>query len=194
MSKYAFFGLIIFPLFLSVQPAWAQQKVEKESRIRGNHVPSKAWDLIDTVRIEGPVRWYLEEGLNHKSIEAKYYYNKRFHSVEFDTVGNLQDIEIEVGWVELKKPVQDAILAVLKEDCRGVLIKKIQVQYSGNPSILISHHPLAIPSDDHTVRYEMEVKCKQSGPNTLFEYLFDEKGQKLSKVELIIQNSSNLEF
>ena len=173
---------------------YAQQKYEKESRLKENETPDQALDFIDSLEVGSRIRWYLEEGLERTSIEAKFKLNNQKHSIEFDTVGNLEDIEIQMKWRELQKPLRDSISFYLGEDCEKFKIRKVQIQYSGDRSILLTKIKTGESTDSYIVRYEIVVKCVNTKNVSLFEYLFSNTGKKLAISQIVFKNSSNLEY
>jgi hypothetical protein len=59
----------------------AQQKYEKESRLKEKDIPIKAHHFIDFLVAGNRIRWYLEEGLERTSIEAKFKLNNQKYSI-----------------------------------------------------------------------------------------------------------------
>lgn len=173
--------------------SWAQEKFEKESRLKSDEVPSEAQAFIDSLGVESKIKWYAEEGLNQSSIEAKFEFQNQEYSVEFDTSGVLEDIEILMDWEELEQSLKDQINAQLEKECEKFNIRKVQIQYSGNPSNLL----IKIRTGEAKkveVRYELIVKCRDENDVALFEYLFNDQGIQLSRSRIVFKNSSNLEY
>lgn len=171
-----------------------QQKYEKESRLNHKDVPSVSLEFINTLEIKSRVKWYYEEGLKSKTIEAKFKYNNKRHSVEFDTIGNIQDIEIKMMWKELPSQLKHSIHSQLNSICSRHKISKIQVQYSGSRSILLSVLKNEEKSKNFTKNYEIIAKCVNDKKTELFEYLFSNEGKLLESSLIIFKNSSNLEY
>ena len=194
MFKHIFTGIIIILFTICFNQLYAQQKYEKESRLKEKDVPSKALNFIDSLEVGRRIRWYLEEVFERRSIEAKFKLNNQKHSIEFDTIGNLEDIEIQMKWSELQKPLRDSISFYLGEDCKKFKIQKVQIQYSGDRSILLAKIKTRKSADNYIVRYEIVVKCCNTKNVRLFEYLFSNTGEKLAISQIIFKNSSNLEY
>lgn len=187
--------VMIFLMFgLCSNYLFGQQKYEKESRINPKDVPSKAMNFIDSINLKNRVKWYLEEGLETKSIEAKFKYNSKKYSIEFDTLGNIEDAEFEIKWDEMQTPFKDSISSRLKKDCLKQKIVKVQIQYSGTSSEILSKLRENKISGNLTIKYEIVVRCKSKDTVVLFEYLFNKKAQELSRSEIIFKNSSHLEY
>lgn len=173
---------------------FAQQKFEKESRIKPEEVPSSAIRFIDSLSLKKKVKWYVEEGLVNKSFEAKFNFKNRKHSIEFDKLGNIEDAEIEIEWDEIEPTLKDKIIAQLKSDCQTHKISKIQMQYSGSASEILLKLKENKIADRQTAKYELVVRCKTKDQIVLFEYLFDYNAKVISKSEILFRNSSHLEY
>lgn len=194
MFKYIIAGIALFFIAIFTNQLYAQVKYEKESRLKEKDVPTIALDFIDSLAVGRKVRWYLEEGFDRKSIEAKFKMNNQKYSVEFDTVGNLEDVEIQLKWDGLNKTLRDSIGFYLGQDCKKFKIRRIQIQYSGDHSILLYKIKTGESTDDYIVRYEVVVKCCNENNVNLFEYLFSDSGQKLTVSQIVFKNSSHLEY
>jgi hypothetical protein len=172
----------------------AQEKYEKESRLKPSEVPAEAMAFIEDLDLPVKVRWYLEEGLQTRSVEAKFKFQKAWYSVEFDTLGAIEDVEVEVKPGKLPSPVLDAVAKRLKEDCSGYRINKTQIQYLGEKEALKSIIRTSKVGEDVTTNYELIVRCSNDKGVNLFEYLFDASGEVLSLARIIFKNSSHLEY
>lgn len=175
-------------------PAVAQQKYEKESRIEHSEVPQQAIAFIDALAFNTKIKWYLEQGLNEKSIEAKFKHSKKKYSIEFDTLGNIQDIEIIIKNNDVKEAVKKSIQESLNTDCIKHTIDKIQIQYTGPQTSLLAKIKINQDTSELKTHYEVVVKCKNQESSEVFEYLFDSLGTRISKTKFIFKNSSHLEY
>jgi len=172
----------------------AQEKFEKESRIHPKYVPAEALRFMDSVSISSKIKWYREEGIRGKSIEAKFTYSKSACSIEFDTLGNVEDIEIAVNREDLKPKLRDSISLQLVSDCEKHHIVKVQQQFTGNESELLSLFKEDTDNHSVTIKYELIVKCDRKKKSDLFEYLFDDTGRLISRSKIVFKNSSHLEY
>jgi hypothetical protein len=173
---------------------FAQDKFEKESRIKKRDVPSNALMFIDSLNYDARVKWYMEEGLTGKSIEAKFKYNKTKYSIEFDTLGNVEDTEMEEKWKNIPPDVSAMVSEQFKSDCSKFKIQKVQKQYTGTEKDLLSILINGKKSEELKTNFEIIVKCHQDKEVNLFEYLFNEKGKLISKSKIVFKNSSHLEY
>ena len=192
MHKYKF--LILLILFSISTILFAQDKFEKESRIQPKDVPPRALLFIDSLNLKTKIKWYKEEGLDKESIEAKFKLNKVKHSVEFDTYGKIEDVEIIVNWEDLESDLKDSIFFQLNIDCLSHKIVKAQRQFLGSENellFLIKNRDVFEPLK---IRYEMIIRCKYEKKVDLFEYLFNYDGKLISRSRIIFKNSSHLEY
>lgn len=172
----------------------AQQKFEKESRMKSADVPTAALQFIEEVEMDSNWKWYFEENLVGNSVEAKTKYDGKWYSVEFDISGKIQDIEVEKDLPEMDENVRSTILQTLDVMFKSHKIDKIQIQYSAENPVL-----LAILNDittrfDYKVQYEIVVKGKKTDRPKLYELTFTENGELLESSEIIFRNTDNLEY
>lgn len=189
------FKFLLFLFVLSVaNNLFAQDKFEKESRIKRSDVPSKALLFVDSLNYNARIKWYKEEALTSVSIEAKFKHNRTKYSIEFDTLGNIEDVEIEVHWEDIDTHIANSITNQLKQDCSKHKIVKIQRQFTGTENDLFSMLRNGILSEKIKIKYELIVRCTIQKEVNLFEYLFNDKGVLMSKLKIIFKNSSHLEY
>jgi hypothetical protein len=172
----------------------AQSKLEKERRIDAAEVPENATRFVDSLFPGVRVKWYFEENLKGNSIEGKLNKNKLRYSVEFDTSGALQDIELVISAKELRKGLQDKMQAELDSRFIKIKIDKIQVQFSGATSLLL-RSPLkpGIVGEGILERYEVVFRGKNEDWK-LYEATFSKMGDLLSLEEIILKNTDHLAF
>lgn len=192
MNRLSFILLLI--AFCLTGSLFAQSKFEKESRIKPGQVPDKARLFIDSLKIQSKVKWYKEESLTATSFEAKFSLNQARYSIEFDAVGNIEDVEIETDLNELQPELKDSVYLQLSTDCKKFSIVKVQRQYTGSESDLLSGLTTNNLNPSITINYELIVRCSQEKQAGLFEYLFDDKGKLISVSEIVFKNSSHLEY
>ena len=191
LEKSALFLLFIPFLCLN---GFGQEKLEKESRLKSSEVPTKARRLVDNILNKKKLKWYLEEGLTEKSIEAKFILMNKKYSVEFDTDGNLQDIEIEVKWNTLTPIQKERIQQKLTTSCQRFAIRKVQEQYLAKDVIGLIKNNRWNDLNQIPSRHELVVKCKNTSLVKLVEYLFSDKGELISNSNIIFKNATHLEY
>jgi hypothetical protein len=180
-------------LFLLLCPALciSQVKVEKESRIKTDEVPDKAIKFVKTVGFDKKIKWYREESADSVSIEGKTKYNKQKYSIEFDTLGTIQDIEIKIQWTDLPEAVQHSVDSCLSHNFQTYQVKKIQEQFSGSDNQMSK---FTETTDGLTIKYEIVISGKSNGEIEWFECTFDQNGLWEKSRRIIFSNSDNLEY
>ncbi len=184
----------LLPLLLGNISVFGQVKLERESRVKTAQIPAKALEFLAPVSNETKIKWFFEENLQQNSVEAKYQLKRQKYSVEFDTAGNIQDIEIIKKSKELPNPVINQIYLYLDKQFKKYTIRKIQIQFTGTPSTLQSLSAGKIDANNYTVKYEIVLKGVQRKGVKLYEFLFDQHGKFLNVAEIILENANNLEY
>ncbi len=188
----------IFPLFILVlgtfQPLSAQLKFEREYRLKSREVPPAALEFMQALPFTKKIRWYREEGYQRTSIEAKTKHQSKRYSIEFDTSGQIEDVEVIIKWKNISAETRQLISKQLGQNHQRFRVRKVQIQYTGTPQALREF--IAGTSDESrvTIRYELIVKAKTDGQFQRFEYLFSEAGEFIKRALIIDQNSDHLEF
>lgn len=121
----------VLALLLSVG-IHAQEKIERERKIRASAVPelARAW-LKDVFESSRRLRWYEETHESGRSYEAKFKWRGQRYSVEFDLEGSIQDVEIEIAVEDIPSPALAGIQGYLASTYRTYNIARVQIQYSG---------------------------------------------------------------
>jgi len=192
MTRLMIIGTSLF--FILQINASAQQKFERESRLKPAKVPPEALQFIEAVEMNTRWKWYFEENLEGNSVEAKTKYNGRRYSVEFDTTGIIQDIEVETKWQEMDEHIRSNISESLDSLFTRHNIIKIQIQYSAEKPVLLAILNNKAEFSESRIQYEIEVKGKETGRPKLYELTFTELGKLTDISEIIFRNTDNLEY
>lgn len=184
----------VFLLFVFQFELIAQQKFERESRLKESDVPSAALKFIESAEMDARWKWYFEENLRGNSVEAKTKHRGKRYSVEFDVSGNIQDIEIQKNWQELDEKVRGNITKSLDSLFVRHSVEKIQIQYTADSQLLHDILNGKISHADCEIRYEIVVKGKKADRPKLFEFTFSGDGNLLEFVEIVFRNTDNLEY
>ncbi len=191
------YSRLLLPLLLWLVGAGhvsGQQKYEKESRIHPREVPADARQFIDSIAPAGKIRWYLEENLDRQSLEAKFRYREDRYSIEFDRRGKLEDIEIQIAWEEIPEKARRHISGHLDSAFTAHRVRKIQVQYTGSASALLSLARDRSTDLAYTTQYELVIKARDKHRWTFYEITFSGEGKRTSISEIIFRNTDHLEF
>ena len=194
MSLHRLIFFLITWMCLSV--ALAQPKFERESRMSIDEVPSSSLDVIQHFPFDGKIRWYIEQGIDQISIEAKTKWKDRRYSVEFDRHGVLEDVEIEIEENEIPDKVQIALHTYLGDHFDKYKIRKVQLQMVGAPTEL-KLHPFALmeeSSSEVQVRYEIVIKVQEGKSRYSIELLTNEAGSIERQSTILQDNTDILEY
>lgn len=192
--------LIFYVCFCVSLGGYAQQKYEREYKINATEVPQQALDFIAAFKVQKKIKWYQEQGLDATSVEAKFKLKGVKYSVEFGDDGTLQDIEQTVSFKELTKDIQENIQLYLKEQYDAYSIEKVQLQYTGKPEVLVpwiqsTSFPTFDAKNKNITRiYELVIRTRTKNKVLLFEYQFDDEGQKIAQKEIITRDTDILKF
>lgn len=187
-------SLSIAVLLLIATQALSQAKFEKEYRLKLSEVPLEARKFVNALHLQAKVRWYFEENLKANSIEAKVTTNQQRYSFEFDTLGNFQDVEVQIKWHEIPQVTRNAMAQNLCSRYSYYKINKMQVQHTGGVATV-----LALLKSKNTInwpaaKYEIIVKGKKHKLVKLYEIVFSQTGEIITASEIIFRNIDNLAF
>lgn len=179
-------------IFFTVNSITGQYKFEKERRVKPHEVPSEAIDFVSKVKFKKKIKWYLEESQDGKTFEAKVYFKKRKHSIEFNHLGSVLDVEIETKFSKIEKETQNKINSTLEKRFRKFKIRKIQLQYKGKEEDLMN----CIKKEcSLKPNYEIVLKGKTDSSYKLYELLVDYAGERILKeLKFSQDNFDNLQF
>ncbi|MBW1295886.1 hypothetical protein [Aquimarina litoralis] len=176
----------------STLSGYAQNKVEKEYRIKKTEVPKNALDFINKCSFKKKIKWYAEESQDGKSIEAKTYHQNRKYSIEFDSSGKPEDVEIKIPFSTIPNDLQNRIQSSLDSIFVKSKIKKIQKQWISDRSTLISLIKRETTRNKHTTNYELIIKGKKEKHSDYYELLYSDKGVLLQMLRIVSANTDNL--
>ena len=187
--------IYIFGLSLLSISLFAQKKTEKEYRISVDLVPERAVLFIKSAYASPEkVKWYYEETSGKKSYEAKITHKEKSHSIEFDTSGRLEDIEMKIEWdqipINIKKNIEEYLIA----NYQKYEIQRMQMQLSGNEEIVRKSMMEQNYSYPGIIRYEIEYSGKQQNSHELWEGVFNESGLFIEKREVELLPTQNLNY
>ncbi|GAA4274848.1 hypothetical protein GCM10022258_41440 [Aquimarina gracilis] len=171
----------------------AQTKFEREYRIKKHEAPKAAVAFISKGFSEKKVKWYVEESQDGKTFEAKTNYKKNKYSIEFDTLGNILDIEKKVSFQSLQNVLKSKIISSLNSLFVKHKILKVQIQWKGDQENLLKLIK-DTKKENYSELYEIVIKGKKQRTFKMYEILFDSEGKALKVLEIIQRPSDNLEL
>lgn len=173
------YGIFLIVFLCSSVYAFSQNKYEREQRVSKDDFPEKAMnDLSKALEGAKKVRFYREIDSAKSSFEAKFKKGRLWYSVEFDTTGALEDIEINIKEIDVPNESWKNITTYLNTNFIRTRIKKIQQQYpaskeeSARITLKNAFQNLLLPS----IRYEIIVAGKKEKEYEEYEILFDAQG------------------
>ena len=182
-------------VFLAISLAGsAQVKYEQEFRVKEDQVPAEATAYLAGIPFERKVKWFKEISQDGVSFEAKSKLRGQKFSIEFDTLGYLEDIEIDIEENEVPSASWRAINDYFLETFDKTKVEKIQKQWTGDPMKLREMLETGDEVTGHVTRYEIVLRGFAGGKPKLYELLFDSDGRNLKKLEIVPRYTDNLDF
>jgi|GEM_PF-2925962 len=184
--------LLMLSLFFTVA-VQAQQKFERESRLKISEVPENAKLFLESL-FSNPtkIRWYKEESLTGITIEAKKKEKEGTYSIKFSLAGELQDTELTQKFNQLPPETQQRITDHLQATYKRAKIKKVQLQWLAPQEIISALIKGKQPAESYTTNYEVEFSGNKDGEVKLYETLFDHAGNPMETKEIVQRNLHHL--
>lgn len=193
--KFKYFSLI-FLLFFIIQMT-AQVKNEREFRIELASFPEKAQQTLKFIPKEAKrVRFYKEEDGDKSSFESKFKYDGDWYSVEFNTEGFLEDVEVKVRKSKIGDDLLDTIEGYLNNHFKKFDYVKIQQQFlqdmkASDEDFLVSVTSRTNPSPPN---WEIVMMVKVDKTYEIQELTFDSKGTFINSRTLEPTSYENIMF
>ncbi len=194
MIKLPSFLSLLFSLvsLLMALSCVGQQKYEREYRIKPGEIPPRAARFIDDVFRRVPIRWYGEESLTGKTIEAKLRSGGKRYSIEFDPTGEIQDVEIQTHFRQLPVKAKMRISEELTRKFDKFTVSKSQWQWTASQADLkIALLTDSLPTSVQ-IRYELIIKARKDRSENQYEVLSEQNGAVIRIHQLVERNSTNL--
>jgi hypothetical protein len=179
---------------LSCAELVSQGKYEREFRIDEKDVPKLAIQFIDSCKLGTKIKWYKEMNMTGHTFEAKTKFSGRRFSIEFDTSGIIQDVEVLTKFNSLPIKIKIGIQNRLKTDFNKFKISKIQQQWTGETKSLIILINNLESIYRNELRYEIVAHCVFQKQRFEYEYLFNSSGQFEKRRKIISMNTDHIEF
>ncbi len=186
------YGVIIALLIGIGGSVQAQVKYEKESRIKAEEVPAKALTFIKKCQLDSRIKWYREKNMKDASVEAKVRIRGSKYSIEFDTLGNIQDVEFIIGFDDMAQAIREKVNRQFDSLFKRHKIIKIQRQYTATPQILQQLIRSGNSQQPFSTRYEIVMAGKKEKMMKKFEILTDGQGKIIKQSRIIPKDMDNL--
>ena len=186
-------GLVVL-LFLPAGLS-AQLKFEREYRLRPAEVPQAARQFVDSCAFSHKVRWYGEESARGRSVEAKVKRAGRDYSIEFDTLGQIEDVEVEAIWEAVPLSTRSVICNYLASTFERFRIQRVQEQWTADRrGTLIELIRRGETDAAFTRKYEAIVRGRAEGETHGYELLFSAEGRLERSSRIVYRNTDNLDY
>lgn len=171
------FNTFMFCMFFSF--CFSQNKDEYEARINLKEFPERTKSYFNFISYDAKyLKFYKEIDNEKQSFEAKFKINKLHYSVEFDTLGNLEDLEIVIKKKFISKEIFKQIDFYFNSNFKKTRIIKIQkqyVNYTDKSDKYFIQHIVKNPNNKHT-HFEIIAETKTEKKHELREFTFDRNG------------------
>ena len=136
----------------------------------------------------------IMEGLTGNSIEAKTKHLETIYSIEYNTAGEIEDVEYIIQWQDIPALARAKIERLLDSIYQKKLLVKIQVQLTGEKEELLQ--ALVPPQADHDLNthYEIVLNGVRKGIYERYEHLFSQNGEMIHESKIIVKNTDHLEY
>lgn len=174
---------LIVVVLICNQLTIGQTKNETELRIQHADLPLVTQSILKTLPEQTKrIRFYRETDGSKQSYESKFKYKKYWYSVEFDSLGKLDDIEVNIKKRELELPIETAINNYLNQNTEKFDIIKIQEQYLYDTKQTEVEFLTFILKNRAEIlsNYEIIIAIKSEKSWTLKEFTFDSEGRVLN--------------
>ncbi|MEZ4984233.1 MAG: hypothetical protein R2795_04215 [Saprospiraceae bacterium] len=171
-----------------------QVKYEREYRVAATDFPENAQQFIAGCETKGKVKWLKEEHSEGYSWEAKFRKAGKHYSVEFDSLGQLQDVETIVRQREIDTAVWDAIHRALEARLGTTKVIRLQEQWTGNAAMLQRAILAGTAQPGITTCFEVECTARDRKHFRAYEVLTDAKGAILLVRPIAAPNTQNLDY
>lgn len=166
-------------MFFAGIPVLAQEKYEREFRIRKAQFPESAYTAVKGyLNKTRRIRFYKEIDSSEQRFEIKFKKDRLHYSIEFDKNAKLEDVEIRVKEIDLPNASYSAIVSFLEATFEKHRIRKIQQQYprdafsSDTETLKKAFQNLLLPQ----LKYELIILGKKEAGYNEYQVLFDSEG------------------
>lgn len=169
------------------------QKNELEYRIDPDAFPAEAMEqVIDKIADSDKVRYYKEIDIDKISYELKIKRDGRRYSIEFDSIGNLEDVEIQIDEDGIPQKTFERIKDYYQNFYDRYRIIKVQKHYAADVFGKKTLNYGFYNHDDADVRFEIVAAGKRNKSYERYEMLFNMEGNVLRKRKFITPNYDHI--
>lgn len=184
--------LIFLTLLAQIPLAYSQDKLEREYRIKQSEVPAKALKYVESSFENIKMKWYGEDNLNGKAIEAKGKRQGNLYSIKFSTNGDLQDIEMVIKFNSIPGNAKTAIEKNLQNRFSKFRVQKAQIQWLGKEADLAALINGERVPGAYTTNYEITFQGTKDRRTDYYEILSNDKGELIRESRIVQRNNHHL--
>lgn len=181
-------------LICSFWTAYGQEKFEREFTMKATEVPGPARAFIDSCSFDKKIKWYKEESQEGISFEAKTKFSGSWYSIEFDTLGNVIDVEIKVKPKQLETKQLNKIKNALSGRFDRFKINKVQGHWEASDTTLLEMIKGGTTPRDYKFAYEVVVRGKKGKEWQAYELLIGPDGTVIRELIIVRRATDNIEF
>lgn len=192
-AKYIFVFITSVILLLPLT-GLSQTKFEREFGVEAADFPAKARSFVQNEPFDRRIKWLKEESQDGTTYEAKTKYNRKKYSIEFDTLGNVIDVEKTIKMKELDDRTRKNIEEGLQGAFDRYKISKVQEQWKADDETLLELIRNGRSEKPYELRYEVIVKARKDDAKDFYEVLLTPAGEIVRASRIVYRTSQNLEF
>ena len=181
-------------ILLTIVDSFGQYKYEKESRIHSSELPFQLDLDFGAYAGVKRLKWYKELNVDQVHYEAKFRLEGSDYSVEFDSLGVLEDVEVLCSLKNLEDSLSRQLTKNINSLYKKWKIDKLQEQYLINQDVLKAVLDQSVSLKHLSSNYEMELIVLAHGERNHYELLFDSNLNLIRTRRIIKDSSLNLEF
>ncbi|GAA4889254.1 hypothetical protein GCM10023311_11590 [Flaviramulus aquimarinus] len=159
---------------------FSQTKNEKEERISLSEFPEVTQNYFNSISHKlQSLKFFKETDGRKQSFEAKFKFKKLHYSVEFDTQGKLEDIEILIKKKYISKNGPKQIFEYFNSNFKKTRIIKIQKQFINKTHKTDEEFIKYIVDnpDEKNTHFEIIAEIKTKKKHELREFTFNRNGE-----------------
>ena len=184
--------LLILTLF---GPSLFGQDIDIEKRVGFNEVPSKSLNFTQSIFSSQKIKWYLEKNDSILLFEAKTKHKKHRYSVEFDTLGNIIDVEKIIKYKSLSTTTKKKIHHAIISEFKTYKVQKTQIQWiSSDEETLTELIQFGFSNKFYVENFEVTIKGKKESIPMYYRILINNSGKIIQIIELERRSVDNLDF
>lgn len=185
----------------------SQEKHEHEESIAAEVAPKASQNFINKFILsknKTSVKWYKETNEKGVFFEAKLKFQKTLHSIKFDSLGNIDDIEILMPFKQIPDTVRFKISQKFESEFKKFKIIKTQMQLTGSYEDLSQLYSVKNQNAPYyyeteivkplSRKYEIEIKVQNNQETESYEFLFNENGHLIQHRKIIVNATDHLNY